>query len=74
MAWTISIFVVLHTPVTVVPKDLVICTANSPMPPDAPLINTRRPAWTSTIADKPAQRRRFEAVIFMSVSLIQVFA
>ena len=37
---TRSIFAVLHTPVTSAPNDLAICTANSPTPPEAPMIRT----------------------------------
>jgi NADPH:quinone reductase-like Zn-dependent oxidoreductase len=33
---TISTFLVLHTPVTSAPNALAICTANVPIPPDAP--------------------------------------
>jgi hypothetical protein len=35
-----STFLVLHTPVTAALKDLAICTANVPTPPDAPMIRT----------------------------------
>src|SRR5580692_776541 len=38
MARTMSTFLVLHTPVTSVPNDLAICTANVPTPPAAPLM------------------------------------
>jgi hypothetical protein len=38
-----STFLVLHTPVTSAPKDLAICTANVPTPPDAPMIRTLCP-------------------------------
>src|SRR6266568_4957724 len=54
---TIAAFVVLHTPVTSAPSDLAIGTANSPTPPDAPLINTVCPGWIS-----PGPRSAWSAV------------
>ena len=36
----------LQTPVTSAPIDFAICTANVPIPPDAPLIRTVWPGWT----------------------------
>ena len=41
---TISVFAVLHTPVTSAPNALASCTAKVPTPPDAPLTSTLCPA------------------------------
>src|SRR5947209_12312241 len=41
---------VLHTPVTLAPKALAICTANVPTPPDAPVIRTVCPGCTLAIS------------------------
>src|SRR4051812_37681049 len=60
MERTVSIFAVLHTPVTSAPKDLAICTANIPTPPEAPTMRTfcwglippaSRRAWSATHAE-----------------------
>src|SRR5687767_7016797 len=40
---TMSIFFVLHTPVTCAPRAFASCTANGPTLPDAPLISTLCP-------------------------------
>ncbi len=42
---TISRFFVLHTPVTSAPKYLAICTAVTPVLPEAPYINILVPFW-----------------------------
>ena len=39
-------FRVLHTPVTSAPNAFAICTANVPIPPEAPLMSTAWPAST----------------------------
>jgi hypothetical protein len=43
---TVSICVVLHTPVTTPPNAFAICTANDPTPPAAPMTSTVCPACT----------------------------
>src|SRR6266436_8290692 len=50
---TISIFLVLHTPVTSAPNDLAICTAKVPTPPAAPLIKTFCPGWICPLSRRP---------------------
>jgi hypothetical protein len=49
---------VLHTPVTSAPKDLAICTANVPTPPDAPMISTLCPGSIPVIAQTLQRRQR----------------
>src|ERR1044071_10223772 len=51
-----SIFLVLHTPVTSAPNDLAICTAKRPTPPEAPTIRTFCPERIP-----PASRRACRA-------------
>src|ERR1035438_10743766 len=53
MERTRSKFLVLQTPVTSVPKDLAICTAKVPTPPDAPLIRTFCPGLICPLLRRP---------------------
>src|SRR5207248_9079971 len=58
MARTMSMLVVLHTPVTSAPNHLAICTANIPTSPDAPTIKT---FWSGLIP--PVSRSPWRAVM-----------
>src|SRR3954470_16264313 len=58
---TVSIFGVLHTPVTAAANDLAICTANVPTPPDAPTIKTFCPGRTPPLSRRP--RRAVQAEV-----------
>src|ERR1039457_7086314 len=55
MERTRSKFLVLQTPVTSVPKDLAICTAKVPTPPDAPLIRTFCPGLICPLLRRPCR-------------------
>jgi hypothetical protein len=57
----VSRFPVLPTPVTSAPRDLAICTAKVPIPPEAPLIRTFCPGCS-----RPASRRPCRAVVAAS--------
>ena len=48
-----STFRVLHTAVTSAPNAFAIWTANVPTPPEAPLISTFCPAWSSPLSRSP---------------------
>ena len=50
IARTMSVFVVLQTPVTSAPNAFAICTANVPTPPDAPMISTFCPGCTFALS------------------------
>src|SRR6266851_10176330 len=54
---TMSTFAVLQTPFTSAPKDLAICTAYIPRPPEAPTIRTFCCGWIP-----PALRKAWRAV------------
>src|SRR2546428_618758 len=50
---TVSMFLVLHTPVTRAPNVLAICTANVPTPPAAPLMRTLCPDRICPLSRSP---------------------
>src|SRR5215212_24799 len=60
---TMSTFVALATPVTSAPKAMAICRANEPTPPEAPMINTVCPAWTSPRSRTPCSAVSAEMVV-----------
>ena len=53
-----STFLVLHTPVTSASKDLAICTAKVPTPPDAPMYQDPLPWFDPSVIAQALQGRR----------------
>src|SRR5436305_13858098 len=63
---------VLHTPVTLAPKALAICTANVPTPPDAPVTSTVCPGCTLAISRSACRAVKADTGIAAACSMLRL--